>query len=218
MTSVVIVDDDRLVRTGLKVILDAEADLTVVAEAATGEEALARCAQLRPDVVLMDIRMPGMDGIETSRRLLATDPSRPKVLVVTTFEYDEYVYGALAAGASGFVLKRSEPSELVAAIRTVVAGESLVLPALTRRLIERYSPRPVPHDQRRRLLATSTEREAEVLRLVAAGRSNWEIATDLVIGMQTAKTHVRNLLAKLHARDRTQAVIIAYETGFLGRR
>ena len=218
MTSVVIVDDDHLVRTGLKVIVDAEPDLTVVAQAATGEEALTRCAELRPDVVLMDVRMPAMDGIETTRRLVDADPSPPKVLVVTTFEYDEYVYGALAAGASGFVLKRAEPSELVAAIRTVVAGESLVLPALTRRLIERYSPRPMPHDQRRPLLATLTEREAEVLRLVAAGRSNREIAAELVIGLQTAKTHVRNLLAKLQARDRTQAVIIAYETGFLARR
>jgi DNA-binding NarL/FixJ family response regulator len=217
MTRVAIVDDDHLVRTGLKVIVDAEPDLAVVAQAATGEEALTRCAELRPDVVLMDVRMPDMDGIETTRRLVDADPSPPKVLVVTTFEYDEYVYGALAAGASGFVLKRAEPSELVAAIRTVVAGESLVLPALTRRLIERYSPRPVPHDHRRRLLATLTEREAEVLRLVAAGRSNREIAADLVIGVQTAKTHVRNLLAKLHARDRTQAVIIAYETGFLAR-
>ena len=216
MTSVVIVDDDRLVRTGLKVILDVEPDLTVVAEAATGEEALLLCAELAPDVVLMDVRMPGIDGIETTRRLIATGPSPPRVLVVTTFEYDEYVYDALAAGASGFVLKRAEPSEFVAAIRTIVAGESLVLPALTRRLIERYSPRPVPHDQRRRLLATLTERESEVLRLVAAGRSNREIAAELVIGVQTAKTHVRSLLNKLHARDRTQAVIIAYETGFLG--
>jgi DNA-binding NarL/FixJ family response regulator len=217
VTSLVVVDDDRLVRAGLTVILDAEEDMVVIGQAATGEEALARCEELDPDVVLMDVRMPAMDGIETTRRLVARNPSRPRVLVVTTFEYDEYVYGALAAGASGFVLKRAEPAELVAAVRTIVAGESLVLPGLTRQLVERYSPRPVDGDRVSQLLATLTEREAEVLRLMGIGRSNAEIASELVIGVQTAKTHVRSVLSKLHARDRTQAVIIAHETGFLRR-
>lgn len=214
-TTVLLADDDRLVRTGLRAILDHEPDLAVVGEAENGEGAVERAANLHPDVVLMDVRMPGMDGIEATRRLVDRDPERPRVLVVTTFEDDAYVYDALRVGASGFVLKRIDPSELINAVRIVASGESLVFPALTRRLVERFGPRNVDGDRATLLLAGLTDREAEILRLVAAGHSNADIAAGLFLCLQTVKTHVSNVLTKLQARDRTQAVIAAYEGGLV---
>jgi DNA-binding NarL/FixJ family response regulator len=206
---VLVVDDEELIRVGLRAIIEAQPDLAVVGEAADGAEVPPLVARLRPDVVLMDVRMPGIDGIQATRHLLATSAAPPKVLVVTTFENDEYVYEALRAGASGFLLKRARPREVVDAIRVVALGESLLCPAAIRRLAGSYG-------RRRRLPGPPlTGREAEVLRLVAAGRSNAEIAADLVLGVETVKTHVGNVLAKLGARDRTQAVVLAYESGFV---
>ena len=214
-TTVLLADDDRLVRTGLRAILDHEPDLAVVGEAENGEEAVERAANLHPDVVLMDVRMPGTDGLEATRRLVERDPERPRVLVVTTFENDAYVYDALRVGASGFVLKRVDPSELVNAVRIAASGESLVFPALTRRLVERFGPRNADGDRAALLLAGLTDREAEILRLVAAGHSNADIAAGLFLSHQTVKTHVSNVLTKLQTRDRTQAVIAAYEGGLV---
>ncbi|GAA4156538.1 response regulator transcription factor [Phytohabitans flavus] len=213
MTRVLIVDDDELIRVGLRAIAGAQPDIDVVGEAADGAEVPPLVAKLRPDVVLMDVRMPGIDGIQATRHLLATSADPPKVLVVTTFENDEYVYDALRAGASGFLLKRARPAEVVDAIRVVARGESLLFPAAIRRLADAYGGRG---GHTARLPGPPlTEREAEVLRLVAAGRSNAEIAADLVLGVETVKTHVGNVLAKLGARDRTQAVVLAYESGFV---
>lgn len=215
---IVVVDDERLIRVGLRAIIDNESDLEVVGEAADGGEALDVVAATDPDVVLMDVRMPGIDGIDATARLVVSDPdNRRRILVVTTFEHDDYVYGALAAGASGFMLKRTPPDELVNAIRVVAGGESLVFPAMTRRLVERNVPaRPsLEGDHRQWLLSTLTEREGEVLRLIAAGESNAEIAASLVVGLPTVKSHVASVLAKLGARDRTQAAILAYETWFV---
>jgi DNA-binding NarL/FixJ family response regulator len=209
LTRVLLVDDDELIRVGLRAIIAAQPDLDVVGEAADGAEVPPLVAKLRPHVVLMDVRMPGIDGIQATRHLLATSTAPPKVLVVTTFENDEYVYEALRAGASGFLLKRARPAEVVDAVRVVARGESLLFPAAIRRLAGAYGAR-------RRLPGPAlTEREAEVLRLVAAGRSNAEIAADLTLGVETVKTHVGNVLAKLGARDRTQAVVLAYESGFV---
>jgi DNA-binding NarL/FixJ family response regulator len=218
-TSVVIVDDDRLVRVGLSAIIDHEADLSVVGEASNGEEALRVVTATDPDVVLMDVRMPGMDGIEATRALTGrTGVDRPRVLVVTTFEHDDYVYDAITAGASGFVLKRVDPADLVDAVRIVARGESLVFPAMMRRLVEHHAPsRARKGDPRVALLATLTDREREILRAVARGESNAEIAASLVVSLHTVKTHVGNVLMKIGARDRTQAVVIAYETGFVSR-
>ena len=209
----VLVDDDALVRSGLRVILEAEADLTVVGDAGTGREALDVAARTNPDIVLMDVRMPDMDGIAATEALVARDPQRPRVLVLTTFEDDDYLYRALRAGASGFALKRTEADELVHAIRVVAGGTSLVLPDLTRRLISGQA-------QRHRLqgpaaLPELTAREADVLRLMAGGLSNSEIAERLFLSRETVKSHVSSLLMKINARDRTQAVIAAYESGFL---
>ncbi|MFI2649580.1 MULTISPECIES: response regulator transcription factor [Micromonospora] len=208
---VLIVDDDELIRVGLRAIVDAQPDLRVVGEAADGAEVPSLVARLRPRVVLMDVRMPAIDGIQATRRLLATSADPPRVLVVTTFANDEYVYEALRAGASGFLLKRARPAEVVEAIRVVAAGESLLFPAAIRQLVGAYGGRGSDGLRAARL----TEREAEVLRLMAAGLSNPEIADRLVVGVETVKTHVGNVLAKLGVRDRTQAVIAAYESGFV---
>jgi DNA-binding NarL/FixJ family response regulator len=215
--SVVVVDDEPLIRSGLRAIIDAESDLTVVGEAADGAAVLPVVRRTRPDVVLMDVRMPVVDGIRATRLLLdGLDPA-PRVLVVTTFENDDYVYDALRAGASGFLLKRTPPDDIVQAIRTVVGSESLLFPEAIRALAlahvreQELQPTGLDHAQ-------LTEREQEVLRLMARGLSNAEIATELVLGVQTIKTHVANTLAKLGARDRTQAVILAYESGFVSLR
>lgn len=210
---VVIADDEDLIRTGLRIIVDTEPDLEVVGEAADGAAVVPVVRTTRPDVVLMDVRMPAVDGIQATRLLLAL-PQPPKVIVVTTFNNDDYIYDALRAGASGFLLKRSRPDDLVQAVRIVAAGESLLFPAAIRDLAanrqSRYAAtRAVPG------LGKLTAREADVLRLMARGRSNTEIAAELVIGAETVKTHVGNVLAKLGARDRTQAVITAYESGFV---
>ncbi|MGI5213789.1 response regulator [Plantactinospora sp. CA-290183] len=210
--SVLLVDDDELIRIGLRAIIDAQPDLAVVGEAVDGAEVPPLVARLRPDVVLMDVRMPAIDGIQATRHLLATSADPPRILVVTTFENDEYVYEALRAGAHGFLLKRARPAEVVDAIRVVARGESLLFPAAVRRLVAAYG-RGSAGDRLRR--ARLTEREGEVLRLMATGLSNQEIAAELVLGVETVKTHVGNLLGKLGARDRTQAVIAAYEAGFV---
>ncbi len=210
-TGVLIVDDDELVRIGLRAIIAAQPDLRVVGEATDGAEVLPLVTRLRPDVVLMDVRMPAIDGIQATRHLLSKVDSPPRVLVITTFENDEYVYEALRAGASGFLLKRSRPAEVVDAVRVVARGESLLFPAAIRRLATAYGAQTGTRLPGAKL----TERELDVLRLMAAGRSNAEIAAALVVGVETVKTHVGNVLAKLGARDRTQAVIAAYESGFV---
>ncbi|WP_432950134.1 response regulator [Kribbella sp. CA-253562] len=212
--SVVVVDDEPLIRSGLRAIIDAEPDLTVVGEAGDGAEVLPLVRRTGADVVLMDVRMPALDGIQATRLLLdALDPA-PRVLVVTTFENDDYVYDALRAGASGFLLKRTPPDDIIAAIRTVAGSESLLFPEAIRSLalahLDHQPSKPAGLDQ-----YDLTEREQEVLRLMAKGLSNAEIAGELVLGVQTIKTHVANLLSKLGARDRTQAVILAYESGFV---
>jgi DNA-binding NarL/FixJ family response regulator len=209
---VLLVDDEELVRTGLRAIIDAQPDLEVLGEAADGAEVVPLVRRLRPAVVLMDVRMPAIDGIQATRHLVDTMAERPRVLVVTTFENDDYVYEALRAGASGFLLKRARPAEVVEAVRVVARGESLLFPAALRRLVAAHAGRP---DARALAGAGLTEREAEVLRLIAAGLSNAEIAGQLVLGVETVKTHVGNVLSKLGARDRTQAVIAAYESGFV---
>lgn len=209
-TGVLLVDDEQLIRAGLRAIIDSEPDLEVLGEAADGAEVPGLVSRLRPAVVLMDVRMPTVDGIRATAHLMSTVDVPPKVIVVTTFENDDYVYDALLAGASGFLLKRARPEEIVAAIRTVVSGDSLLFPAAIRRLAEN---RGTGGDALK--AAALTEREGEVLRLVATGLSNVEIAGELFLGLQTVKTHVGNILAKLGARDRTQAVIKAYESGFI---
>lgn len=213
--TVLLVDDEPLVRTGLRAVLEAQPDIEVVGEAADGAAVIPLVRRLRPDVVAMDVRMPLLDGIEATRAVLRTVSDPPKILVVTTFEDDEYVYEALRAGADGFLLKRARPAEIVHAVRLVAEGESLLFPASVRRLAERYGDgdgRPARAVLSR---ARLTEREAEVLRLMARGLSNAEIADRLVVGTETVKSHVSAVLAKLGARDRTQAVIAAYESGFV---
>ncbi|HEX6325208.1 MAG TPA: response regulator transcription factor [Jiangellaceae bacterium] len=210
--SVLLVDDEELVLTGLRAIIDAQPDLEVVGEAADGAEVMPLVRRLRPDVVLMDVRMPAIDGIQATRQLIGTMTEPPRVLVITTFENDDYVYEALRAGASGFLLKRARPAEVVEAVRVVAHGESLLFPAALRRLVAGRAGRP---DEQALAAARLTERESEVLRLMAAGLSNTEIAERLVVGVETVKTHVGNVLTKLDARDRTQAVIAAYESGFV---
>ncbi|MEU0483577.1 response regulator transcription factor [Streptosporangium sp. NPDC006013] len=213
---VAIVDDEELIRVGLRVIIDAQSDLEVVGEAADGAEVMAMVARTRPDVLLMDVRMPAIDGIEATRRLLGASSEPPRVLVITTFENDDHVYEALRAGAAGFILKRTRPPEVVEAVRVVARGESLVFPAAIRRLAGAYGLGGIDGSAADRLRrARLTEREGEVLRLMATGLSNAEIAARLVVGAETVKTHVGNVLAKLGARDRTQAVIAAYESGFV---
>jgi DNA-binding NarL/FixJ family response regulator len=210
---VMLADDQTLVRGGFRMILRAEPDIEVVGEAANGAEAIALAEALSPDVVLMDVRMPDVDGIEATRRIVEASCHPPRVLVLTTFDLDEYVYGALRAGASGFLLKDAPEDQLVAGIRVVAGGASLFAPAVTRRLIERFAgPPPVSPP---RSVAELTPRELEVFRLVARGLSNAEIATRLVVSQHTAKTHVAHILDKLDLRDRVQAVVLAYETGMV---
>jgi DNA-binding NarL/FixJ family response regulator len=212
--TVVIADDQALVRAGFRMILDAETDIEVVGEASTGEEAIAEIQRLRPDIVLMDVRMPEMDGIEATRRLLSDGATETKVVMLTTFDMDEYVYEALRAGASGFLLKDVPPEQLVEGIRSVGSGEALLAPSITRRVIEEFVRRP-PESVRTPPpeLAELTERELEVLRQVARGLSNGEIANELFVSETTVKTHVSHILMKLRLRDRVQAVVFAYESG-----
>ncbi|KAA1397481.1 response regulator [Aeromicrobium ginsengisoli] len=212
MTTVLIVDDEPLIRRGLRAVVDAEDDLEVIGEATDGTEVVPFARRHRPDVVLMDVRMPRIDGIRATELLLAAFDEPPRVLVVTTFENDEYVYDALRAGASGFLLKRAGPEQVVEAIRVVARGESLLFPAAIRSMAGNHIGTP------RVRRWSLTEREEEVLRLVAQGASNLEIAETLFITVETVKTHVSNVLAKLGVRDRLQAVIEAYETGFIATR
>ena len=210
---VLIADDQELVRTGFRVILNAEPDLEVVGEARDGKEAVEAARKLRPGVVLMDIRMPNLDGIEATRRVTAAAGS-PRVLILTTFDLDEYVYQALRAGASGFLLKDAAADELLQAIRVIAAGEALLAPSITRRLIEDYARRPPPRHQPG-ALADLTTRELEVMRLLARGISNTGIARELFLGEATIKTHVARIFSKLRLHDRAQAVVLAYETGLV---
>jgi DNA-binding NarL/FixJ family response regulator len=210
---VVIADDQQLVRAGFRMILGTQPDIEVVGEAADGAAAVALAASLEPDVLLMDIQMPGLDGIEATRRILAGEPERvPRILILTTFDLDEYVYDALRAGASGFLLKDVPPQQLAAAVRTVGEGDALLSPSITRRLIEEFAVRRAGR-QTQRDLAELSPRELEVFRLLARGMSNREIAAYLFVGETTVKTHVARILAKLGARDRVQAVVLAYESG-----
>ncbi|WEV24004.1 response regulator transcription factor [Streptomyces sp. 71268] len=213
--TVLLVDDEQLVRAGLHAILSAQPDIEVVGEAADGAAVLPLVRELRPDVVAMDVRMPLLDGIEATRAVLRSVPDPPKILVVTTFENDEYVYEALRAGADGFLLKRARPAEIVHAVRLVAAGDSLLFPAAVRSLAAAHGNARARATMER---AALTAREEEVLRLMARGLSNAEIAGRLVVGIETVKTHVSAVLGKLGARDRTQAVIAAYESGFVAPR
>jgi len=210
---VLVADDQALMRTGFRMILDAQEGIEVVGEAIDGEDAIRQYARLRPDVVVMDVRMPTMDGIRATERLTATDPPA-RVLILTTFDLDEYVYEALRAGASGFLLKDRPSEELVAAVRVVAAGEALLAPSVTRRLIEEFARRPVAAGPPRGL-DELTEREREVLVLMAQGLSNAEIAGALHVAQTTVKTHVGRVLQKLRLRDRAQAVVLAYESGLV---
>jgi DNA-binding NarL/FixJ family response regulator len=218
-TRVVLVEDQPMVRAGFRALLNARADIDVVGEAATGTEALEQVRAQQPDVVVMDVRMPEMDGLEATRRITSDpDLKGARVLVLTTFELDEYVFGALDAGASGFLLKGGEPAELVQAIQVVAAGEALLAPSVTRTLIETYVSRPQPSTTNDYTgLDELTAREREVLGLVAEGLTNAEIAEALTLSPLTAKTHVSRILTKLGARDRVQLVVIAYRTGILNR-
>jgi DNA-binding NarL/FixJ family response regulator len=211
---VLIVDDQALVRAGFRMILEIEPDIHVVGEAANGDQAVAVVPALRPDVVLMDVRMPGMDGITATRRLTADPSFAARVVMLTTFDMDQYVYGALRAGASGFLLKDVPPELLVAGIRAVHSGEALLAPTVTRRLIETFLSRPRPAGPgARKMLQSLTAREQQVLRLLARGLTNAEIASELYVSETTVKTHVGRVLMKLGLRDRVQAVIYGYETG-----
>jgi DNA-binding NarL/FixJ family response regulator len=211
---VLIADDDALIRTGLRMILDTQADLDVVGEAADGHAAISQVRALRPDVVLMDVQMPHLNGLQATAEIVALDPA-PRVLILTTFELDEYVFEALRSGASGFVLKRMPAEDLLAAIRTVAGGEALLAPSVTRRLIEAFAAQPTPHHPDHALLGELTAREVEIWRLIARGLSNAEIADILHLSALTVKTHVAHLLTKLNLRDRTQAVVLAYEAGLV---
>jgi DNA-binding NarL/FixJ family response regulator len=215
MIRVLIADDQALVRDGFGMILDAQPDIEVVGGAANGAEAIDRARELRPDVVLMDIRMPGVDGIEATRRLVGDGAGGPRILMLTTFDQNEYVYEAMKCGASGFLLKDVRREELVNAVRVVAAGDALLAPVLTRRLIEDFVRRPPPGAGPTGALADLTDRESEVLRLIARGLSNAEIAASLVVSEATVKTHVARILSKLGLRDRIQAVVLAYESGFV---
>jgi DNA-binding NarL/FixJ family response regulator len=215
MTLVVIADDQALVRGGFRMILEAQPDIEVVGEASDGYEAVDQARRLQPDVVLMDIRMPGLDGIEATRRLLRDASASLRVLMLTTFDLDEYVYQAMRAGASGFLLKSVDPPELAHAVRVVAAGDALLAPTITRRLLERFLRLPPPGSAPPEGLGDLTARELEVLTLMARGLSNTEMATALFLSETTVKTHVAHLFQKLGLRDRVQAVIIAYESGLV---
>jgi DNA-binding NarL/FixJ family response regulator len=210
---VLIADDEALVRGGLRMILEAQDDMEIVGEADDGRAALELARGARPDVVLMDIRMPGIDGLEATRRLLAAGAPAPRVLILTTFDLDAYVYEALRAGASGFILKSARPQELVAAVRGAAAGDTLLAPEITRRLVEAFVRRPPVGSRTAPELETLTRRELEVLRHIACGHSNAEIARLLYVSDETVKTHASRIFMKLGVRDRTQAVILAYEYG-----
>ena len=216
MIRVVIADDQQLVRAGFRVLLDTEDDVEVVGEAGDGAAALELVRQERPDVVLMDIRMPGVDGLEATRAI-SDDPDLDdvKVLILTTFELDEYVFDALRAGAAGFLVKHTEPAELVRAVHVVAAGESLLSPSVTRRLIAEFTSRPSRGETRPAAVAGLTDREREVVALVAQGLSNDEIAADWVVSAATVRTHVSRAMMKLHARDRAQLVVMAYQSGLV---
>jgi DNA-binding NarL/FixJ family response regulator len=218
MVGVLLADDDELTRTGLRLIVESDPDLTVVGEAADGLEAIHLTRALRPEVVVMDIRMPGMDGLEATRRIVEGPGEGPRVLILTTFELDEYVFGALRAGASGFLLKRSSPEVLIDGIKVVAAGDGLLAPSVTRRLIQEFARLPDPTASPAAPLETLTQREREVLALVGAGLSNGELAARLYISEATVKTHVKRILMKLGLRDRIQAVVLAYETGLVRAR
>ena len=209
---VLVADDQSMVRAGFRVLLGREEDIEVVAEASNGLEAVEKAARFDPTVVLMDIRMPELDGLEATRRILAADDAA-RILILTTFDLDEYIYEALKAGASGFVLKDDPPEQLIAAVRTVAAGDALLSPAITKRVIEQFTriPRPAPPKE----IDELTAREREVFRLIAAGRSNAEIAHELYISDTTVKTHVTHIFQKLNLRDRAQAVVLAHQTGLL---
>ncbi|WP_328844258.1 response regulator transcription factor [Streptomyces sp. NBC_00258] len=215
MIRVLLADDQRLVRAGFRSILEDHDDIEVVGEAADGEAAVAACRELRPDVVLMDIRMPGTDGLEAAREIAGDEQlASVKVVILTTFDLDDYVYGALRAGTTGFLVKDTEPEELLQAVRVAARGDALISPSVTRRLIAEFAgrvkgPRPDPR------LDALTEREREVMRLVAAGLTNDEIAARLVLSPSTAKTHVSRIMSKLGARDRSQVVVLAYESGMV---
>jgi DNA-binding NarL/FixJ family response regulator len=209
-----IVDDQALVRAGFRMILDAEPDIEIVAEAADGLEAVDLVGRYTTDVVLMDIRMPNLDGLEATRRIAERSPST-HVLILTTFDLNEYVYEALRAGASGFLLKDAPPEQLVSAIQVVASGEALLAPSITKRVIAEYARRPPPREGLPPELAELTAREVEVLRLIARGSSNAEIAKELFLGETTVKTHVARILQKLNLRDRVQAVVVAYESGLV---
>jgi len=214
MIKVLIADDQALVRTGFRMILDAEDDIEVAGEAADGLEAVSAAQRERPDVILMDVRMPNMNGIEATRRLVDKDDVEPiRVLILTTFDLDEYVYDALRAGASGFLLKDAPPEELVHAVRVVERGDALIAPSITKRLIEEISQRPAQQGTAPEALESLTQRELEVLQLMARGLSNHEIAQELFVSDTTVKTHVGRVLMKLGLRDRVQAVVLAYESG-----
>jgi DNA-binding NarL/FixJ family response regulator len=211
---VLIADDQELVRTGFRVILDAEPDITVAGEAADGREAVEGARSRRVDVVVMDIRMPAMDGIEATRRIAANGDGAPRILILTTFDLDEYVFKALRAGASGFLLKDAGADELLHAVRVVAAGDALLAPSITRRLISDYARRPAPQEQPQ-AMSELTPRELDVLRLMARGLANADIARELYIGDATVKTHIARIFAKLGLHDRAQAVVLAYESGLV---
>lgn len=215
MIRVALADDQALVRTGLRMILEAEGDIEIVGEAVDGNGAIAISATEHPDVLLMDIRMPGLDGIEALRRISAMMPNEgPRIIMLTTFDPDDYIYDALAAGASGFLLKDAPAEELLTAVRVVAAGEAVLAPSITNRLIQQIKTRPIRTTEAQ-VLESLTDREREVLRLIAKGDTNQEIAEQLFVGETTVKTHVSHVLRKLGLRDRVQAVVVAYECGFV---
>jgi len=211
---VLLADDQAMVRAGFRMILGSEPDIEVVGEAENGEQAAAAARRLRPDVVLMDIQMPGGDGLQATRRITGSDGLTSRVVILTTFERDEYVFEAMQSGASGFLLKNAPPEELIHAVRVVAAGDALLAPSVTRRIIEQFARRPVAPDVRARL-ESLTQREREVLVMLARGNSNAELAAELFVTEGTIKTHVSSLLAKLGLRDRVQAVVLAYESGLV---
>jgi DNA-binding NarL/FixJ family response regulator len=211
---VLIADDQALVRAGFRAILEGQPDIDVVGEASDGDEAVTSARDLQPDVVLMDVRMPGVDGIAATKRLLAV-PDAPRVLMLTTFDLDEYLYDAMKAGASGFLLKDAPRDQLIGAVRTVATGDALLAPALVRRLVEDFVSRPPPGSRAPAELDGLTEREVDVLTLIARGLSNAEIASTLVVSEATVRTHVTHILSKLDLRDRVQAVVVAYESGLV---